>query len=95
MDIGAALTTTRKNKGYRQTEAAKEADISQTYLSQIENNQKTPSIEVLEKLSKIYKTPFPVMMWFSITEKDVKKDKLVIFNKLKPSIDNLINDIFN
>ena len=95
MNIGIALLKARKDKGLRQTEVSKRTKLSQTYLSQIESGKKVPSIDVIEKLSKEYSIPFAIMMWYGITDKDVKKDKLTIYHKLKPTIDNLIKDIFN
>jgi len=94
MNIGNALLKARKNRGLRQNEVAARVDITQSYLSQIETGDKIPSIDVIEVLAKEYNIPFPIMMWGAITEKDVKKGKLDIYNKLKPTIDNLINDIF-
>lgn len=94
MNIGTALLKARKDTGLKQNEVAVRTGLSQTYMSQIEGGTKIPSIEVIEKLAKEYKIPFPIMMWHSLTEKDVQKSKLSEFRKLKPFIDNLINGIF-
>jgi len=94
MNIGIALLKARKDKGFRQTEVAKRTKLSQTYLSQIENGSKIPSIEVIEKLSKEYGIPFPIMMWFSLTENDIKKDKLLVYRAIKPTMDNMIDSLF-
>lgn len=95
MNIAIGLLKARKDKGLRQNEVSKRTGLSQTYLSQIETGGKIPSIEVIEKLCKEYDIPFPIMMWHSLTDKDVRKAKLDIYHKLKPTIDNLIADIFN
>lgn len=95
MDIGTALLKARRDKGFKQIEVANRTKLSQTYLSQIEGGSKIPSVEVIEKLAKEYNIPFAIMMWYGITDKDVKKSKLDIYHKLKPTIDNLIKDIFN
>jgi len=95
MNISTALLKARKNSGLRQNEVAKRTKLSQTYLSQIENGGKVPSIDTIERLAKEYNIPFPIMMWHSLTENDVKKGRLDIYRKLKPTVDNLINDIFN
>lgn len=94
MKIATALLKARKDRGLRQNEVAKRVKLSQTYLSQIETGGKVPSIDVIETLAKEYNIPFPIMMWHSLTENDVKKGKLDIYRKLKPTVDNLINDIF-
>ena len=95
MNIGIALLKARKDNGLRQNEVAKRTGLSQTYLSQIENGGKIPSIDVIETLAKEYNMPFPIMMWNTLTESDVRKGKLDIYRKLKPTVDNLIADIFS
>lgn len=95
MNIGTALLKARKDKGLRQKEVATRVKLSQTYLSQIETGTKVPSIEVINILSKEYGLPFPIMMWGTLTEKDVRKGRVEIYKRLKPTIDNLIADIFN
>lgn len=95
MNIGTALLKARKDNGLRQGQVALRVGVSQTYLSQIETGKKIPSVEVIDTLAKEYGMPFPIMLWHSLTEKDVRKGKLEIYRKLKPTIDNLINDIFN
>lgn len=94
MNIGNALLKARKDNGLRQNVVAERTGLSQTYLSQIETGSKVPSVEVIEKLAKEYNMPFAIMMWNTLTEKDVRKPKLDIYRKLKPTVDNLINDIF-
>lgn len=95
MKIGQALLKSRKYKGLKQTDAALRAGITQTYLSLIESGKKIPTVDVIENISDVYGIPFQIMMWHSLTEKEVRKSKLDIYRKLKPTIDNLIADIFN
>lgn len=92
MNLPAAIKELRKKKGVKQYEASDGIGITQTYLSQIESGQKVPSIEVLEKLAKFYKTPIAIMLWFSIDEKDIKKNKLGVYRELRPAIDSMINN---
>lgn len=94
MNIGNALYKVRKSKGYRQNLVSEKTGITQTYLSLIENNQKVPSIGVIQDLCRFYKIPFAIMMWHTISEGDVAKDKQFAFKKLKPSIDALITEFF-
>ncbi len=37
-----------------QNEMSKKLDISQEYLSQLENNKRKPTLELLDKLIKVY-----------------------------------------
>ncbi len=95
MNIANALLRTRKDLGYTQTAAADLANITQTYLSLIENGKKVPSMEVIDKLAEIYEVPMAIMMWRAIEEKDIPKKKLQLYRTLKPPIDDLINSCFN
>jgi len=52
--IGDILKRTRTIYGYKASELSELLGISKSYLSEIENNKKQPSLELLEKYSKIY-----------------------------------------
>lgn len=52
--IGDVLKRTRTIYGYKATEMSSMLGISTSYLSEIENNKKQPSLELLEKYAKIY-----------------------------------------
>lgn len=94
MNISFALREARVSAGFKQIEFGKLANLSQTYISQIENGKKTPSVEVIQKYSDLTKLPLAIVLWKSITEKDVHRNKKIVFKELKPVIDNLINQIF-
>lgn len=95
MNLGIAIRSLRKNKGLNQGEFSTRLGISQGYLSQIENEEKTPSVEMLVKISDTLETPLAVMFWFTLTEQDVPENKRDVYQYLKPSIDNLVNAFFN
>lgn len=52
--IGDILKRTRTIYGYKASEMSDLLQISKSYLSEIENNKKQPSLELLEKYSEIY-----------------------------------------
>lgn len=52
--VGDILKRLRKIYGYTGTELSKKLDISVSYLSEIENNKKSPSLEILQKCADIY-----------------------------------------
>ena len=52
--IGDTLKRTRMIYGYKAFEMSELLQISKSYLSEIENNKKQPSLELLEKYSEIY-----------------------------------------
>lgn len=92
MNLPLAIKEIRKKKGIKQYEAASKAEITQTYLSQIESGQKTPSFEVMEKLAKVYKTPLAIMLWYSMDEKDVPRSKVTAYREFKPLVDSMISN---
>lgn len=53
-DFGYRLRELRENKNMTQTQVARRLDLSKTTISGYENNIKTPSLDVLVKLSILY-----------------------------------------
>lgn len=53
-DFGYRLRELRENKNLTQTQVARRLNLSKTTISGYENNIKTPSLEVLVKLSILY-----------------------------------------
>ncbi len=56
-DLGALIKTLRLEKGLSQAQLGKKIDRSDSVVSQYETNAKTPSPEVLIKLSEIFRVP--------------------------------------
>lgn len=96
MNIGIAIRTIRKERTQQlnQSEFAKLIGITQTYLSQIETGAKTPTISVLEKISKEFEIPLPIIFWLGINEEDIAEQKREYFRFLKPTVDAMINEFF-
>jgi len=95
MKIGKAIKKARLCyfKG-NQIEFSKAIGISQTYLSQIENDKKEPSVSVLNQISLICEIPLAILMWFTIDTKDIAENKKDAFKFLKPSVDAMLKEIF-
>ena len=96
MNIGIAIRTIRKERTQQlnQSEFAPLIGITQTYLSQIETGAKTPTISVLEKISKEFEIPLPIIFWLGINEEDIAEHKREYFRFLKPTVDAMINEFF-
>lgn len=95
MNLGLAVKTLRKNKGLTQGNFCEIVGITQSYLSQVENGNKEPSIDVVKKIADALGTPMPVLFWFTLTEEDVDDSKVEVFKLLKPSVDSLVDAFFN
>lgn len=94
MNIGKALKETRIKADLRQKIVAEKTGITASYISQVESGKKNPSIEIIEKLCKLYKIPVAIIMWKAIDVKDVIPSKRETFSTLSPTINDMINRIF-
>lgn len=52
--IGEALRLLRIFNGYKSVELAEKIGISQSYVSEIENNKKQPTMDILEKYANVF-----------------------------------------
>lgn len=94
--IGDILKDTRAIYGYKAVEMSKLLGISQSYLSEIENNKKQPPLELLEKYSKIYGMKLSSLILISENYDDAKEanksDKFIrrmmikLIRKMTPEI---------
>ena len=95
MYFGKAIKFLRERNNKRQGVFATEIGITQAYLSMLENDKKKPSLDVLESMGKVLKIPLPVLFWFNVKIDDVDASKIELFKQLKPTIDNLIYEVFS
>lgn len=94
MDLGNTIKSLRQQQGIRQNSLAESCDISQTYLSQIENNAKEPNISTLKVIAKELRVPLPVLFFLSLDEKDIKPEKRNAYSHLAPSLKSMIAEFF-
>lgn len=65
MNIGKAIKLCRTQKGLTRTELAKNADISISYLSLLEQGKRDPSLSTVEKLSNALNIPLSVLVFLA------------------------------
>ncbi|MEO7047622.1 MAG: helix-turn-helix transcriptional regulator [Ferruginibacter sp.] len=94
MKLGQQLKAARKKSNLNQSQAASKIGISQTYLSQLETDTKSASPTTLDEICKAYSTHIALIIWKSVTEKDISKRKLKTYREIKPMMDKLIEEIF-
>ncbi len=94
MKIGTIIKKIRSEKKISQGDLAKACDISQTYLSQIENDLKKPSFAKLNTIAEQLKIPLSVLFYLSIEESDVPANKRRAYRELSPTIESLINAVY-
>ena len=92
MNLGTTIKNIRKDRGFSQSDFARICGITQTYLSQIENNQKEPNLSVLKTISEKLIVPLPILFFKSITEEDVRPDKREIFKTISPAVKKIIDE---
>jgi len=61
MKLGTAIKSIRKIKGIKQNELAKSIGINNSYLSQIESNNRIPTVDLLDKIAIDLKVPLYVL----------------------------------
>ena len=93
MNIGRAIVELRKEKDLSQGELAEGTGISHSYLSQIENNKKDPSTELIKKLSQQLGQPTGAMLLYALDDTDVAPEKVDAFNALSPILKELMKNV--
>ncbi len=94
MNLGNTIKIIRSKRGIRQNELAESTNLSQTYLSQIENNQKEPNLSTLKQICACLDVPLPVVFFLSLDEDDVPGNKKEAFKLVAPAINNFISEFF-
>lgn len=75
--MGETLKLLRIFFGYKSVEMAKKLEISQSFLSEIENNKKKPSLDILNQYSKVLNIKVSTIVLLSESlenDKNSKKD---------------------
>ncbi|WML60042.1 helix-turn-helix domain-containing protein [Neobacillus sp. PS2-9] len=73
--IGRKIKEMRQKRGYSLSELAKQADVSKSYLSQIERGfQSNPSLQFLQKISIPLGTNIDYFIGESLAQKEVHID---------------------
>ncbi|OQP64771.1 hypothetical protein A3860_18610 [Niastella vici] len=93
MNLGNTISQLRERKGMNQGKFAEILSITQSYLSQIENNKRLPNIALLEKIGEELSTPLPFIFFLAMDEKDVPENKRTHFKVLEPVIKKFIGEL--
>lgn len=90
MDIGSAIKSIRTRKKITQKDLAARCGISANALCSIEKNVSFPTKETIKRICDALQIPVSYLLFFSITEEDVPKEKQGIFNALKEPIQKVL-----
>lgn len=92
MGIGEALRLLRIYNDMKAVQVSEDLGISQSYISEIEQGKKIPSIEVINKYaSYFHTTPSAILLMAEGLEKDPKSFKERISGKLAGLLQELEN----
>ncbi len=72
MNYGRAIRLARVARGMSQKDLAADAGVTNTYLSLIEKEHRTPSLDKLEAIARALDVPFPVLTFVAAEEDDLK-----------------------
>lgn len=92
--IGQAIKQLRKKSKLTQKQVCDRLKIPQSYLSVLENKPQNTTTDMLREIANAMGFPLCVLLYLSITEEEVKEDKLVMFRTIKPSVDDFIFSVF-
>jgi len=94
MDIGKVIKSIRQEKNVKQKELAKTCNISVTYLSQIENNKKDPTLSTLTEISKNLGIPLPIIFFMALEDSDIPLNKREFYKKFNSPLMGIIRELF-
>ena len=90
--IGNTLALARKAKKLSQTELAKRVGLQSSYISQIESNDKVPTIQTLESIGKVLEVPAGIILLKAKVEENIKDIDKGMFDKLIGALNELYFD---
>jgi transcriptional regulator with XRE-family HTH domain len=76
MNIGTTIKELRQQQGIKQKNLAERCNITPSYLSQIEKNQKEPTLSVLKSISEVLDTSLTMMFFLATNNQEGQRDFL-------------------
>lgn len=95
METPKTIKSLLKIKQISQKELANRIGKSEVAVSQILNGKYSPHPKTMDEISEVLGVPVPVITFLSLEESDIPKAKREVFKLLKPSIINLLDEVFN
>jgi XRE family transcriptional regulator, regulator of sulfur utilization len=94
MNLGKTIKALRKKQRMGQAELAGRCGVTSTYLSQLENNRKQPSMELGLALAKELGVPLPILYFTALEETDIAEDRRAMYRMLAPVLKVQIGQLF-
>lgn len=71
--IGKTIKLIRVRRGLLQAQLARQAGVSVSHLSLVERGERTPSVEVLEKLAAALRVPMNILIFLASDPTELEK----------------------
>lgn len=71
MNFGKAVKLCRSQRGYSQEELARRADISVSYLSLLERNERDPALSTVEQIAKGLGVPLSILAFLGTDSEEL------------------------
>lgn len=71
MNVGQAIKMCRSRRGLSQTELARRADCSVSYLSMLENSQRDPTLSTIEKIAHALNIPVGILFFLGSDKEEL------------------------
>ena len=94
MTIGPTLRIIRKKRGILQKDLSEACSLTQSYLSQIENNKREPTIATLREICNYLEVPLPAVFLLSIEDDDLPAAKREAYQSVLPAMKLFIDGLF-
>lgn len=96
MKIGKAISQVRKERNLSQTDLAIKSGISNSYLSEIENDRKKPDIGLLERICQELNVPIQILVLKAALEADIKDpEKQRLVREIEPLVKDLADALYS
>ncbi len=92
MTLGKAIKLCRTQKNMSQSELARLANISVSYLSLLERDKRDPNLSIVAKISEALKVPVTILMFLAADKTEISVISPQLAEKLSYTVLKLIEE---
>lgn len=95
MKLGSAIKLLRRETATTQKAFAYQLGITGSYLSQVENEKKVPSLDLLKEICNQLKISVPMLIMFAMEPEDIPESKRQFYTTIRPLIQTEIQHLLD